>query len=1115
VRTQLDADPEFVQSEASLYAAAGDSAHATEYMNRVMRHYAELGTAEPADLAIQNAWILFNTKNDRALYPVLMRLGGRQDLTIPQREVIQTIWANWAVRRAGTAIDNDDNNRAVEILEAAAAAFPDNVEVRRVLAGGYLKTGETRLALQIYKSLPTQDASAADFQGAIGAALAAGDKTQAETWLREALDRYPQDYHILGLAARFEQARGDNQRAADFWRASIAAMPQGTPTDRLAHDLAYPDVNTKPHTARTATDLARLLDPSYAAANEQFPKTVKLPPLPAYGPDPYLGQAPVVLGNQQTTIARQTALPTAPTTTRQTVPQSELDIPTAPRTATSSSQGLTVPPGAAQNPPLTSSRKRKGKSAANGAQNPGHTGQMNLPPSEETITNTEPSAPPYRPQVQTPTPSSTQYPAQTPEPQPIFIPSPPQSEPGAPSQPVVPQTQQSTPQTQEPNQQSPQPAPQFNPAPSIQVPVTPPAQQQQPPPAIFIPSPQSANKPPDAGSKPALRISQQPMDSNAAQVQALFADQTDGQLTQGSASQIRSLGNAPITLPSSQPPANQTATNAATPHPVWSDTQYTPSAQEAATGAYSAQKPQNKGKSSQAEQPAQNPNQQSATPNNPAPPTGKKKKAGASGPTVPTLVTAPTTDQTGPIQPPEPQPDQTNPAAAQPGISDEELEQRSLPPLRGPWIKVQRQPQVVSPRDEAEAQLRSLESGYSGWMGGDGSFNFRSGDLGYDRLASLEAPFEFSAPLGYHARFTILAKPVFLDSGQADGNSVITVKESTTSGTSLVTIPQPLGTDTNTGPIAGTTTTPTPPAQQNAAGVAGEIQLAFPQLSVAAGYTPLGFLVSNWNARVNFRPGMGPFTFTFSRDSVKDTQLSYAGLRDPGTASLSFPGTVWGGVMANQGNVQFARGDAMSGFYVGVGGQYLTGFQVETNTRFDGTGGAYWRVKTFPEFGNLSVGANFFGMHYAHNEQAYTFGMGGYFSPQAYFLANIPVTWTGHYMTRWHYEILTGLGVQAFQQDSAALFPLPGQKASEIGLNNAALPALTSVGANYNLRGNVSYQIGPHWFAGGFVSANNSRNYATGSAGFSIHYMFRAQPSAVIAPTGLFSSEGLRPFTVP
>ena len=110
---------------------------------------------------------------------------------------------------------------------------------------------------------------------------------------------------------------------------------------------------------------------------------------------------------------------------------------------------------------------------------------------------------------------------------------------------------------------------------------------------------------------------------------------------------------------------------------------------------------------------------------------------------------------------------------------------------------------------------------------------------------------------------------------------------------------------------------------------------------------------------------------------------------------------------------------------------------------------------------------------------------------------------------------LGGFGVQAFQQDLTPLFPLAAQKASEIAINNAALPALTSVGANYNLRGNVAYQVSPHWFAGGFLSANNSRNYASVSAGFSIHYMFRAQPSTVTSPTGMFPYEGFRLFTVP
>jgi hypothetical protein len=122
------------------------------------------------------------------------------------------------------------------------------------------------------------------------------------------------------------------------------------------------------------------------------------------------------------------------------------------------------------------------------------------------------------------------------------------------------------------------------------------------------------------------------------------------------------------------------------------------------------------------------------------------------------------------------------------------------------------------------------------------------------------------------------------------------------------------------------------------------------------------------------------------------------------------------------------------------------------------------------------------------------------------------------------------LGVQGFQENAAPLFPL--DSGDEIGqtvtvgttvYNELALPAKTSVGPNYDFRGQVAYQIGPHWFAGGFVSANNSRDYNNVSAGFSIHYMFRSQPSTAAGPTGLFptgndstrANDALRPFRVP
>ncbi len=295
VRTQLESDIEFIQTEAGLYATTGDVNAAVGNMDRVLAYYARLKQQPPPAIDIQNAWLLYNIGNDRALYASLMRIGGRSDLTLAQRQTVENIWAEWSVRRAAAAMDNGNPRRAVDILDAASQAFPNNLTVTKAVAGGYARVGRGKEALAIYRNIPMQDASAGDFEGAVGAALAANDKNQAELWLRQALERFPRDPAILSLAARYEQARGDNERAADYYRASIAAMPAVTPVDRLAHVLDFPDTDTQPHRAVTAADLQRLLDPD----ETPFDKTTRLPPLPAYGPDPDEGSAPVVLPQSQ------------------------------------------------------------------------------------------------------------------------------------------------------------------------------------------------------------------------------------------------------------------------------------------------------------------------------------------------------------------------------------------------------------------------------------------------------------------------------------------------------------------------------------------------------------------------------------------------------------------------------------------------------------------------------------------------------------------------------------------------------------------------------------------------------------------------------------------------
>jgi tetratricopeptide (TPR) repeat protein len=1072
IRKQLESDVQFEQSEASLYAASGDTADAIALFNRVQKHYATLRQQPPADVEIQSAYLLYNTFNDRELYPVLMRLGAREDLTNTQRETIQGLWANWSVRRSATAFEAGNTARAIDILDAAAQAFPDNLAVRKAVAGGYIKAGKTKEALAIYKSIDFQDATAGDFQGAIGAALAANDKAQAETWLRQALDRYPRDAAILAEAARFEQARGDNARAADYWRASLAAMPEVSPTDRLAHELVHPEAIKPNQRAATPADLANLLNPDsdQTATRSTQSARSKLPPLPAYGHDPYDPGPPVVLSPQssgQPPASRQNSQPVypVPTTTTAPVPSSELNSPTqgsttSPTGSSASNQPLPAPfTGGSQSKP-SAAKSSQGSQAhkttkKKDSASPNYSGRMNLPSSGQTVNSTD---------------SDSQTGSQT-------VPQnnqPPKTLPVYPK--LVPQTY-------------PQLPPLRNSPGKTQLQSQTPLSQQQ-----------------DSG----LRLSAQPMNSAAARAQALLAGETDGQLTQGLIHYLpNSTGSDANYLGQ-----NQSSTSSPAVRGGMNNAQYTPSAQDAAAGAYSAQKPNTPAPQATAPlQPAPEAVPQQQTQQTPAPPANKSKRKRPktlAGPDVPTLVTAPGEEQQpAPQLPVTDATQQGTQSTTGTGLTDQELQERNLPPLRGPWARLtHRQPTVLSPREEAEMQLRTIEGGYSAWLGGTGTIAHRSGAAGYDGLSTLDSAFEASTPLGTHARLTFIAKPVFLDSGQADGNAVVTL----TTGI----VPEPFGTGAASDGTSSNDPSVNPPAQKNAAGIGGEAQLTLGNLAVAGGYTPYNFLISNWTARASWRPGKGPFTFTFNRDSVKDTQLSYAGLRDPYSATQFFPGNVWGGVIANQANIQFAKGDLNSGFYVGAGGQYITGLHVLENRRIDGSMGAYFRVFTMPEYGTLNVGANFFGMHYSNNVQAFTYGMGGYFSPQAYFLANIPITWTGHYQTRWHYTVLGSFGVQAFEQDKEPLFPL--DPATEIGFNNPSLPALTSVGPNYDLRGQMAYAISDHWFAGGFAGANNSRNYSTVNAGFSIRYLFRSQPSTVAGPTGLFQTDDahpLRPLTVP
>ncbi|MGA9567061.1 MAG: cellulose synthase subunit BcsC-related outer membrane protein [Candidatus Korobacteraceae bacterium] len=385
----------------------------------------------------------------------------------------------------------------------------------------------------------------------------------------------------------------------------------------------------------------------------------------------------------------------------------------------------------------------------------------------------------------------------------------------------------------------------------------------------------------------------------------------------------------------------------------------------------------------------------------------------------------------------------------------------------------------LSMRDEIQGQIAAIEGRNSPYAGGSGYVSNRSGSPGFERLADEEVPLEASTVVFDSLRITAIARPVFLSAGTPDGTSLYRF------GTSLV----------------GTTF-----GAQSATGLGGEVQLSTQDFGLRFGISPTGFLVNNFLGGVRWRIAGGPVTIWVTRDNVKDTLLSYAGTKDPAS------GSTWGGVVSNSGVVQGNWGGADRGFYGSFEYQYLTGTNVATNTRIDGNVGAYWKIYS-RSYGSLTVGANVFGMGYAKNLRYFTYGQGGYFSPQEYLLLNAPIRWVGRYKRNFEYSITGSLGAQQFREDASPFFPTDPALQGKAG---PYYPGQSVSGANYNIEFRGDYHLPGNWYLSAFMDLNNARDYNQQVIGFTLRYLFRDSATApeAIVPT-IPDWKGLQPFTLP
>ena len=117
---------------------------------------------------------------------------------------------------------------------------------------------------------------------------------------------------------------------------------------------------------------------------------------------------------------------------------------------------------------------------------------------------------------------------------------------------------------------------------------------------------------------------------------------------------------------------------------------------------------------------------------------------------------------------------------------------------------------------------------------------------------------------------------------------------------------------------------------------------------------------------------------SLSRRPVTDSLVSFAGARDARS------GLEWGGATANGGRLQLSYDNGDYGVY-GYGGLHkLVGNHVESNSRAEAGTGVYWYLLN-DDSRQLTAGLSLTGISYDKNQGNFTYGNGGYFSPQNFF----------------------------------------------------------------------------------------------------------------------------------
>ncbi|MGJ8668309.1 MAG: cellulose synthase subunit BcsC-related outer membrane protein [Oceanococcus sp.] len=209
-----------------------------------------------------------------------------------------------------------------------------------------------------------------------------------------------------------------------------------------------------------------------------------------------------------------------------------------------------------------------------------------------------------------------------------------------------------------------------------------------------------------------------------------------------------------------------------------------------------------------------------------------------------------------------------------------------------------------------------------------------------------------------------------------------------------------------------------PPTAQLENGVALGAGYSNAHWSLDLGLTPVGFERQQWVGGIAYTDNWGSHDIRarLQQRAQTSTLLSFAGATDP------VSGTFWGAPLAQVLSFDIAKYEARYDYFFSIDWQQLSGKNIADNSAI------LSRVGGDIKLLNQSVAEFFVGLSasywsYDNNQRFYSFGHGGYYSPQSYLSIALPLDLRGLITPRWSYQIRASVAYSRSNEDDADYYP--------------------------------------------------------------------------------------------